>query len=219
MPGALGEILTCDDQYVYLRDMVFNERGDRQPNGNPHLFTLTGFLDDSWPHRSYWIFGTHCSISTGCSRRDRNLVSGRLLVFDGSNIYGYGRKKYHWSNRLQDGPYELFAYDRQGQGKPAVRLAGKQQWARPVPLQVRAMILANNILFAAGCPVETENSLGTDDEAAGALLLAVGASNGATLAQYRLEAAPVFDGMAVVANRLYMTLENGSIVCMEAEGQ
>ncbi len=81
------------------------------------------------------------------------------------------------------------------------------------------MILAHNILFAAGCPVETENSPGVPDEAAGALLLAVAASNGATLAQYRLEAAPVFDGMAAVANRIYMTLENGSIVCMETEGQ
>jgi len=53
----------------------------------------------------------------------------------------------------------------------------------------------------------------------GALLLAVAASNGATLAQYRLEAPPVFDGMAAVANRLYMTLENGNIVCMEGKSQ
>ncbi|MHC4685652.1 MAG: outer membrane protein assembly factor BamB family protein [Planctomycetota bacterium] len=204
MPGVRSDILTGDGEHVYLRDMVFDNRG-------AHLLTLTGFLDDSWPHRSYWIFGTHCSISTGCSRRDRDLVSGRLLVFDESTIYGYGRKVYHWSNQLQDGPYELFAYDQQGQGK--------QQWARPVPLQIRAMILAHNILFAAGSPVETENGPGAPDKAADALLLAVAASNGATLAQYRLEAAPVLDGLAAVENHLYMTLENGSIVCMEAEGQ
>jgi len=132
-----------------------------------------------------------------------------LLVFDGSNIYGYGRKTYHWSNQLQDGPYVLFAHDRQGQGK--------RKWARPVPLQVRAMVLAHNILFAAGSPVDIENGPGAPDEAQGALLLAVAASNGATLAQYRLEAPPVFDGMAAVANRLYMTLENGNIVCMEGK--
>ena len=205
MPGVRSDILTGDGEHVYLRDMVFDNRGAEGPQGRPHLLTLTGFLDDSWPHRSYWIFGTHCSISTGCSRRDRDLVSGRLLVFDGSNVYGYGRKTYHWSNRLQDGPYVLFAHDRQGQGK--------QQWARPVPLQVRAMILAHNILFVAGCPVETENSPGAPDEAAGALLLAVAASNGATLAQYRLEAAPVFDGMAAAGGRLYLATVDGKVLC------
>jgi len=209
MPGVRSDILTGDGEHVYLRDMVFDNRGVEGPQGRPHLLTLTDFLDDTWAHRSYWIFGTHCSVSTGCSRRDKNLVSGRLLVFDGSNIYGYGRKTYHWSNRLQDGPYVLFAHDRQGQGK--------RQWARPVPLQVRAMILAHNILFAAGSPVGIVDDLSAPDEAQGALLLAVDASNGATLAQYRLKAPPVFDGMAAVANRLYMTLENGNIVCMEGK--
>jgi hypothetical protein len=206
MPGVRSDILTGDDEHVYLREMVFDSRGAEGPQGRPHLLTLTGFLDDSWPHRSYWIFGTHCSLSTGCSRRDKDLVSGRLLVFDKSTIYGYGRKAYHWSNQLQDGPYVLFAHERQGQGG--------RQWARPVPLQVRAMILAHNILFAAGCPVETENSPGAPDEAAGALLLAVAASNGATLAQYRLEAAPVFDGLATAGGRLYLTSTDGQVLCL-----
>ena len=209
MPGVRSDILTGDGEHVYLRDMVFDNQGVEGPQGRPHLLTLTDFLDDTWAHRSYWIFGTRCSISTGCSGRDRNLISGRLLVFDGSNIYGYGRKTYHWSNQLQDGPYVLFAQGRQGQGK--------RKWARPVPLQVRAMILAHNILFAAGSSFEIENGPGAPDEAQGALLLAVDASNGATLAQYRLKAPPVFDGMAAVENRLYMTLENGSIVCMEGK--
>jgi len=205
MPGVRSDILTGDGEDVYLREMVFDSGGAEGPQGRPHLLTLTGFLDDSWPHRSYWIFGTHCSLSTGCSRRDKDLVSGRLLVFDESTIYGYGRKAYHWSNQLQDGPYELFAHDRPGQSG--------RQWARAVPLQVRAMILAHNILFAAGSPVDTENGPGATDEAAGALLLAVAASNGATLAQYRLEAPPVFDGMAATGGRLYLTSTDGKVLC------
>ena len=77
--------------------------------GKAHLFTLTDFLDDSWPHRSYWIFGTQCSAPTRCSSRDKKLIFGRLLVFDESDIYGYGRAQIHWSNQLQDGAYRLFA--------------------------------------------------------------------------------------------------------------
>ena len=110
-----GQILSGDDEHVYLRDMVFDKHGVELPEGRPHLFTLTGFLDDSWAHRSYWIFGTRCSISTGCSGRDRNLIYGRLLVFDESRIYGYGRRQVHWSNQLQDGAYRLFAV-RRGEG-------------------------------------------------------------------------------------------------------
>jgi outer membrane protein assembly factor BamB/ubiquinone/menaquinone biosynthesis C-methylase UbiE len=177
MPGSLSDILSSDDQYVYLRDMVLDPApieaasmhsassrslsfaegqlvrgGGSQPprsgkalrgdeKGNPHLLTLTGFLDDSWAHRSYWIFGTRCSLSTGCSGRDRNLIYGRLLVFDESRIYGYGRRQVHWSNQLQDGAYRLFAV-RRGEGTA--------QWAKPVTLQVRAMVLADKVLFVAG---------------------------------------------------------------------
>ncbi|MFH1717979.1 MAG: PQQ-binding-like beta-propeller repeat protein [Planctomycetota bacterium] len=206
MPGVRSDILTGDGEYVYLRDMVFDRGGTARAEGNSHLFTLTDFLDDSWAHRSYWILGTHCSLSTGCSRRDKDLVSGRLLVFDASTIYGYGRKSYHWSNQLQDGPYVLFA---RGQGQ------SESKWAKSVPLQVRAMVLADRVLFAAGFPMDPNDGQDSGGEAKDGLLLAVDAFDGATLAQYRLEAPPVFDGMAAIRGRLYMTLENGSVVCME----
>jgi len=209
MPGALSDILTSDGQYLYLRDMVFDKHGSGQPEASPHLFTLTGFLDDSWPHRSYWIFGTRCSISTGCSRRDRNLISGRLLVVDRSSIYGYGRKTYHWSNQLQDGPYALFACDRQGQQKPL--------WTRPVPLQVRAMVLADKVVFIAGPPTDADGGPKERDRNHGALLMAASASDGTELAQYRLDASPVIDGMAAANGRLYLSLENGKLLCMAGQ--
>jgi len=209
MPGALGDILTSDDQHVYLRDMVFNKRGGRQPKGNPHLFTLTGFLDDTWPHRSYWIFGTRCSISTGCSGRDRNLISGRLLVVDGPMVYGYGRARLHWSNRLQDGAYRLFALNRGER---------KQQWAKRLAIQVRAMVLADKVLFVAGPPADAGEGPEGRDQNQGALLMAISASDGTKLAQYRLDSSPVFDGMAAAGGRLYISLENGHLVCMDDKG-
>ena len=66
-----------------------------------------------------------------------------------------------------------------------------------------------------GSPIGTRNHPDADDEARGALLLAIAASDGAALAQHRLQAPPVFDGTAAVTNRLYVTLENGRVVCME----
>jgi len=205
MPGALGDILSSDDKYVYLRDMIFDKRGGRQTEGNPHLFTLTGFLDDSWPHRSYWIFGTRCSISTGCSGRDKNLISGRLLVFDKPIVYGYGRAKIHWSNQLQDGAYRLFAMNLD---------KAAEQWTKRVALRVRAMVLAGKVLFVAGAPADTGDGPEERDQNQGALLMAISATDGSELARYRLDSSPVFDGMAAANGRLYLTLENSHVLCM-----
>jgi len=205
MPGALADILTSDDSYVYLRDAVFDPRGRTQPKGNPHLFTLTGFLDDSWPHRSYWAFGTRCSIRIGCSGRDKHLVSGRLLVFDGSMIYGYGRRNVHWSNQLQDGPYRMFAVKR-GETKP--------RWEKSVPLRVRAMVLAGKALFLAGPLADIGNRPAGDEEGTGALLMALSVSDGKELGRCRLDHSPVFDGMIAVAGRLYLALKDGSLMCL-----
>ena len=205
MPGALGEILTSDDQYIYLRDMVFDKRGGSQPKGNPHLLALTGFLDDSWTHRSYWIFGTRCSISTGCSGQDRGLIYGRLLVFDESMICGYGRRRVHWSNQLQDAAYRLFAVKRS---------EGTVQWTKPTTIQVRAMLLANKVLLVAGLSAEPGDGPEERNEDRRALLMAISASDGSELGQYRLDSSPVFDGIAAANGRLYLSMENGGVVCM-----
>ena len=210
MPGALGDILTSDDQYVYLRDMIFDKDGGSQPKGNPHLFTLTGFLDDSWPHRSYWIFGTHCSVSGGCSRRDKGLIYGRLLAFDESIIYGYGRANVHWSNQLQDGAYRLFAVKRGD---------GTAHWTKTLPIQVRAMALADKVLFVAGSRGVGGNVPAGRKEGSVFLLMAISASDGAELAQYRLDSSPVLDGMAAAYGRLYLSLKNGQLLCMSALGR
>ncbi len=229
MPGTRADILTGDDSHVYLRDMVFDKHGVGLPDGRPHLFTLTGFLDDSWAHRSYWIFGTRCSVSTGCSRRDRNLIYGRLLVFDESMIYGYGRRQVHWSNQLQDGAYRLFAMKRP-EGTSQTSATSSELWTKPVAIQVRAMVLADKVIFVAGPPADAGNGPAGRDENQGgspfrdrlrngspALLMAISASDGTELAQYRLDSSPVFDGMAAAYGRLYISMEDGSLLCLAGE--
>lgn len=198
MPGGRSDILVADDTRLYLRDLTFSKQGVAQKERAPHLFTLTDFLDDSWTHRSYWIFGTTSSIATGCSGRDRKLIYGRLLVFDDSTVYGYGRKTVHWSNEFQDGPYRVFARRRD---------ADQPTWEAAVPIRVHAMLLAGDIVFAAGPAADK-----LDGE--GGLLLALSAADGAELARYPLEGRPVFDGMAAAEGKLYLALGDGSLVCM-----
>ena len=213
MPGSRQDVLSADGSHVYLQDAVFDEQGVRESEESTHLFALTGFLDGSWTHRSYWIFGKHCSISTGCSGREKDLVYGRLLVYDESTVYGYGRATVHWSNQLEDGPYRLFAV-RRGEG------TGK--WSQALPVHVRAMLLAGKVLFVAGPPAAERLWPGEDAESREGRLVAVSASDGTVLAECRLDGPPVFDGMAAAGGRLYLSLEDGRLVCMDkkvAEGE
>jgi outer membrane protein assembly factor BamB len=205
MPGVRADILSSDGNNIYLRDMAFDNLGDNIAEAKDHLFTLTDFLDDSWPHRSYWIFGTRCSVATGCSGRDKKLIYGRLLVFDNSRIFGYGRKQVHWSNQLQDGPYRLFVINRSD---------GARKWEKPVDIRVRAMVLADDILFAAGPCADAMSGPREPDEKQGSLLMALSASDGRELAQYRLDSSVVFDGMAAAYGRLYISMEDGSLLCL-----
>ncbi|MBL7038169.1 MAG: PQQ-binding-like beta-propeller repeat protein [Pirellulaceae bacterium] len=205
MPGARSEILAADDQYLYLRDLTFTKEGTEVSDRKPHLFTMTDFLDDTWTHRSYWIFGTKSSISTGCSGRDRKLLYGRILVHDDTTVYGYGREVVHWSSEFEDGPYRIFARRRD---------ADKPHWSKPVPVHVRAMVLSGDIIFAAGAGPAPGKAPEKQGVSPTPLLLAISASDGAELARYPIPAAPVFNGIAAAGSELFLTLENGRFLCL-----
>jgi hypothetical protein len=98
-------------------------------------------------------------------------------------------------------------------------------WNRQVPILARSLVLAHHTLLLAGPPEPAD--LRTPElrlrnldktEAAfrgqrGAALYLVDATDGTTLAQYRLESSPVFDGMIAAHNRIFLSLEDGSLVC------
>jgi len=92
MPGALPDVLSSDGQFVYMRHMRFNREGAEQEPDVTHLFSPAGFLDDSWWHRTYWLFGTDMSSGWGgWLTAGRRAPAGRLLVLDDSSVYGFGR--------------------------------------------------------------------------------------------------------------------------------
>jgi outer membrane protein assembly factor BamB len=205
MPGARADVLTADDQFLYLRDLVFDAAGKAVERGNPHLLSVTGFLDDAWTHRSYWIFGHNSSLATGCSGRAKDLVYGRLLAFSTARVFGYGRRTVHWSNQLEDGPYQLFALD---------RASGTRPWSQTVPVRVRALVLAGEVLFAAGTPGDETAPPPVAAADRGGLLLALSAADGSERGRCELESAPSFDGMAAAYGKLYVSSADGKLLCL-----
>ena len=76
---------------------------------------------------------------------------------------------------------------------------------------------ADKVLFVAGLPADAGNGPAGRDEDQKALLFAISTSDGTDLAQYQLDSSPVFDGMAAAYGRLYVSMENGSLLCMAEE--
>ncbi len=242
LPGALPDVLSSKNGFVYMRHMKFDSQGVKQKGGGLHLFSPTGLLDDLWWHRSYWILGSR--FYTGYRdwfRAGREVPAGRLLVFDQSSVYGFGRtpEYYYWSSALG---YHLFATDREPKlvESPTKRKRlpawGQRQmqyhWSEKTPLLARAMVLAGKTLFVAGPPelADEEQSLKTignpatqaklaEQNAAikgkrAGLLRAVSASDGQKAGELKLDSPPVFDGMAAAGGCLYLATMDGKVVCL-----
>ena len=125
MPVALPDILSTDGERLYMRSQQLDFDGNRADlgpvSGDPvaqgaaqrgtgkHLFAPNGFLDDSWFHRSYWVYGrTFAGGHAGYYQAGRFTPSGRLLTVDEEKVYGFARKPeyYRWTTVLE---HELFA--------------------------------------------------------------------------------------------------------------
>ena len=107
-------------------------------------------------------------------------------------------------------------------GEPSLH---RNIWSRQVPIFARALVLADKTLLLAGPPEPAElrtselippnldEAEATFQGQRGAALCLVDATDGASLAKYELESSPVFDGMIAAQGRIFLSLENGSLVC------
>ncbi len=80
------------------------------------------------------------------------------------------------------------------------------------------MTLANKRLFVAGPPdkIDPEDPLATFENRSEAVLWVYDSESGERTAAYDLKATPVFDGMIAGPNRIFMSMSDGSVVCMTA---
>ena len=197
MPVALPDILSSDGKFVYMRSQRFNMDGRRavidpehqtdQEGEGTHLFCPTGFLDDSWFHRSYWVYGKNAGEGWAeWSVAARLVPAGRILAFDDTHVYGYGRHPQFLCNSSAL-EYRLFAADKAFNPDRAARVnkvkipqnvvnwknrakrpeadlsAVSRKWLVEKPdVIAKAMVLADRTLFVAGPPdvVDEENIWG-----------------------------------------------------------
>ena len=93
-------------------------------------------------------------------------------------------------------------------------------WAEDKRLQVRAMVLAGDVLFVAGWmdspPAAVPVPPARDGQPAEgpAFLWALSTADGKVLAEYPLGASPAWDGLIAARGRLYLSLKNGTVLCL-----
>ena len=89
-------------------------------------------------------------------------------------------------------------------------------WKTWVKVRVRALVKAGDRLWAAGPPdvYEEADPHASFEGRRGAVLMSLSAADGKPVSETKLASPPVFDGMIAASGRLYISLEDGSLVCM-----
>lgn len=230
MPGALPDVLSTDGELVYMRHLSLDPVTLRRQEPRQHLYSPAGFLNGDWWHRTYWIFGAHFySGYIGWYFAGRETPAGRLLVTGDKSIYGFSYRPefYRGSTGRR---YQLFAADKKAQPAPEppdyrranrdypprgeAKFKPKYRWSRGVPLLVRSMVRAGDTLFLAGPPDRALRSPDAFAGKEGGILCTVSGRDGRLLEQYRLDSLPRFDGMAAANGRLYLSTEDGQLLCL-----
>jgi outer membrane protein assembly factor BamB len=195
--GALPDILRVENTKIFMRSLGFDRNLQREP-GAPALKVQDGFLDDAYFKRMPWSIGKsgHARVLAFDSER-----AYCLRMFD--SLKGLDPKVYFTPGR--DG-YLLFASDLQN---------GRSVWSHRIPIRGRALAVTEDQLCVAGSPdvVDPEDPLAAYEGRRGGILRVVGKDDGLTVSEHPLPSPPVFNGAAAANERLYLTLEDGTVVC------
>lgn len=238
LDGFKADVFLTDGQLLYLRQQAFRPNltplkpEDPRP---PHLIPSPGFLESIPHHRTFWTIDTTIRYDIAASR---GAAHGDILVMDGHEFYevrGYPPGRAANFDPRPAG-YTLFAgtYGKRGTGtatkanvparagtKTARRrrppaTTASERWSSHIRLTGKAMALAGDVLFVAGTPVAfPPNDLARAYEGRmGGVLWAASAATGEKMAEYKLDAPPAWDSLAVAKGRLYIVLTDGRVMCM-----
>jgi outer membrane protein assembly factor BamB len=238
------DILSGSGPYLFMRSLAFDSQCQIVDGSVPHLFAINGYLNDTWFHRAFWTYasdwrgGAGGFGSTGNSHH-----SGRIMASDDSHLYGFGRLTYGWGSAFTYQLYKapLSADEpapapvgRKGQKPKAQKPApvkSQRIWSVDIPVLARSLIKAGDRLLVAGpkrlydendiiqrlpAPdarqeIETQQRLWETQ----ADLLVIDAADGSVLEQTSLDFAPVWDGLAVAEQSLFVSGRNGVLYRMK----
>jgi outer membrane protein assembly factor BamB len=229
--GLLYDIPSCNGESIFVREARLSLDGRIIDEPQPHLYSVGGFLDDTWWHRYYMMYGTRFKNGPGGGLgRSGGAPYGRLMVFDDRFVYGYGEarpNRYHLFRATKDrvdastpAPTSLKKQRRKG-----VAMVPATDWSNTQSqVLVRAMVLAREShtgqdetsrLIVAGPPAAALTNVELLRGEGGGLLAVVDAATGETVSQVPVASAPVFDGMCAARDYVVVSLTSGAVVAFK----
>jgi outer membrane protein assembly factor BamB len=228
--GHLGDILVSDGTTISMRGVGFDATL-KKAGGRGLLASSTGLLEGSWFHRQGWsggggkgqliVFDENRSVSVTSPYTD--LKRQRKSQFRQFNQVGHFHQKF---TRYEEDFFPvgttMVARDKRrakakGKGKDKLTPG----WTKNLALQPRAMVAANDRLCVAGwmdsVVIEMKSGRATnasDPDPRNSVLRVYSATDGKPISELKLDTEPVFDGMAAADGKVYLSLKDGTLLCL-----
>jgi len=216
MSGLLNDIPACDGASVFIRQMNVSSSDGR---GGQHLYANGGYLDPSWFNRTFWQIGR--------ARTSGLMVLGEDVAY-GAEVYESRSRETVFRPGGNVYRLQCISLKPPAAGPKGKQAAGRRRqqgskplWEQRLGIRVTAIVRAADTIFVAGSPdiVDPKDPSGAWEGRKGGIVAAFAASDGQRIAEHKLPAPPVWDGMAAADGRLYISTSDGAIICMgEASG-
>ncbi len=241
MVGCSTDILTGDGKQIYLKHLSFNQDGKESTNSTPHLYSVTGMLDEEWFVRAYWRFGVnHGAGWSRWAQAGGHVPFGRIMCVDDDRIFAYGRESVKGGpTGHQTDSYHLFSCDsksapptpaeekaaRRGKKKKSPAAVPLEKlWSNKKPITVRAMAVGKDRVVIAG-PIDVGEkgdhlSFKNAEEARAAFeggkdifLQLIDKEDGRKMFELKITDQPSFDGLSLAPGKIFLSGKNGTLTC------
>ncbi len=190
------------------------------------VLATNGFLEDADNPRTYWFYGDYWPGFNNAAPDAP--AAGRTVCVDDRRVYAARvyRNSGNQSRYFRAGDGTVVSADPRERKTPVdLVMTGQPSafvrtdppvWSVTVPIRVVAMIATGNGLVVAGPPdvVPEGDTLAAFEGRAGGRLLVLDKTTGEPRSQLDLPAPPVFNGQCAAHGRLFVSLENGTLVCV-----
>jgi len=94
-----------------------------------------------------------------------------------------------------------------------------ETWTTGIHVNPEAMLLDGDSVFVAGTPNEfpDDDIFKAIEGRMGGVLVVASKEDGTETARYKFEAMPTWDGMSAADGKLFVSLRNGTVVCLGAK--